>query len=1421
MSRWSIALLICVVSGWVDAAELQVGVGKVDVTPTTPIRLSGYAARKTESEGVEQKIFARAMAVGTSRDASVLMTLDSMAIPHELTEEVAARLKAKAGLARERLVLCGTHTHGAPCIANAAINIFGHPVTPEEQGHIDRYTKELADKLERCALDALGDLKPATLAIARGNVGFAANRRKPIAPGVPGPVDHELLVLVARNADGSVRAIVANYACHCTTGGPDINKVHGDWAECACEDLEAAYKGAVAMITIGCGADANPSPRGTFALARQHGAAVASEVARLMKTPEALKPLTSVPVGQFKVIDLAYDKLPTKEELEKLAKEQTAIGGNARIQLERFARDGKLAETIPYRVQTWTFGDELSMVFLAGEVVVDYALRLKHDFDPARLWVSSYSNDVICYIPSRRVLAEGGYEAEGAMVYYARPTRFAAAVENDIIRAVHSIVPAGFRSVASLKEFPLPKSPEESRQCFKVEGDLRVELVAAEPLVQSPVAIDWDLRGRLWVLEMYDYPSGLHDNNTPGGRVVILESTRHDGHYDKRTVFLDHLAYPQGLMCWRNGVLVCTAPNILYAPDDDHDDRPDSVKVLFSGFGPDNQQWEVNGLTWGLDNWVYGASSIHNDPIKLGESERVIDLGGRDFRMNPDTLAFEPAAGRTQFCRVRDDWGNWFGNDNSNSLWHYPLEDRYVRRNPHVAYPPPRVAVVADRDPGKLYPISRLLERFNNPESANRVTSACGPSVYRDEVLFGAEEPSPRPSPASGDGSGASGSARALAGEGARGQAFFCEPVHNMVRRLILEPSGATFSAHRSPVGEGEFLASTDNWCRPVQTRTGPDGGLYVVDMYRFVIEHPRWITAQRLATLDTRAGAEMGRIYRVLPKGVEARSVEDLSKLPVEELAGRIDQSNGVVRDLVHRELVHRQDRAAVPVLERIAGQSKNAAGRVQALCALEGLGALKAELIEAQLADRDARVRRNALRVAEPRLATDAGLVAAVLKLAGDPDAAVRYQLALTLGEMDDDGATTALNEIAAAAAAGDAWTRSAVLSSSLHRPAKLLEEVAAWPADRAGRAELLGGLASLVAAVGEPADIAAAIAGITPSSPDVTAPWQLTATAAVLDALDHRSKPIAVDQLPGDAAMRVRATTDVARRLAGQAKVPLAQRVTAIGLLCRDRAAADADARLASALLAPTNPPALQSAALSAMARDKSAGAAEILIDAMPRMSPALRAVALDSLTARAESAELLVSAVEQTKLSPTDLPAATREKLLSHPNAALRQHAAGVLASARPPARTKALKDYQSSLTLKGDPAKGKLAFEKTCAACHQLAGVGNAVGPDLSALTDKSAGYLLTALLDPNAAVEGRFVAYQVETTDGETYVGLLGDENASAITIVQPNAIKQRIARGSIKSLTSSRLSLMPEGLEAGMTPQDVADLIAFVQKPQ
>jgi putative heme-binding domain-containing protein len=212
--------------------------------------------------------------------------------------------------------------------------------------------------------------------------------------------------------------------------------------------------------------------------------------------------------------------------------------------------------------------------------------------------------------------------------------------------------------------------------------------------------------------------------------------------------------------------------------------------------------------------------------------------------------------------------------------------------------------------------------------------------------------------------------------------------------------------------------------------------------------------------------------------------------------------------------------------------------------------------------------------------------------------------------------------------------------------------------------------------------------------------------------------------------------------------------------------------------------------------------------------------VRARLFDVLTARPRGVEALLAAVEGQKLSPGDLPAATREKLLKSTDAAVRGRAEKALASARPAARVAVVRQYQAALSLKGDVAHGRALFEKTCSACHRLGDVGSAVGPDLAALTDRSAGYLLTAILDPNAAVEGRFAAYQLETQDGETYVGLLAEENAAGLTILQPSGVRQTVPRAEVKALTASKLSLMPEGLEQGMSAQDLADVIAFVQKP-
>jgi dienelactone hydrolase len=313
----------------------------------------------------------------------------------------------------------------------------------------------LTDQLERVAMQALARRKPARLSWGVGRVGFAANRRSHRLK----PIDHDLPVLRVEGEDGAVTALFTSYACHCTTIA--IDQIHGDWAGVAQAALEREFPGAIALTALGCGADQNPTPRRTMELVQQYGDAVAAEAKRLATQP--LRRIGGPLACRTQVLDLAYDTLPKRSEWEAAAAGSGAAAYQAKKNLSRLDRGERLPTHLPYRIQTWVFGEDLAMVFLAGEVVVDYGLRLKREFDAGRLWVNAYANDVPCYIPSRRVLDEGGYEAVGAMIYYDRPTRLAAEVEDQIINGVHRLMPAAFRAtgpvdpmagVAEAPEYP-------------------------------------------------------------------------------------------------------------------------------------------------------------------------------------------------------------------------------------------------------------------------------------------------------------------------------------------------------------------------------------------------------------------------------------------------------------------------------------------------------------------------------------------------------------------------------------------------------------------------------------------------------------------------------------------------------------------------------------------------------------------------------------------------------------------------------------------------------------------------------------------------------------------------------------------------------------------------------------------------------
>jgi hypothetical protein len=435
------------------AEPVPVGAAVVDITPDYPIRMVGYESRKTESEGVASRLKVRALAIGGDDAASggpaVLVAVDNCAVGSKVTEEVAARLRKKANIKRERFVVCSTHTHCAPGLSSGLDFIYGNRLPADQQSRIDRYTGELTDAIEKAALEAVAARAPANLAWGQGALGFAANRRvlkdgRWVGFGVNpnGPVDPSVPVLRATDSDGKIKAVLFGYACHCTTLGGEFMKICAEWTGYACDEIERQSAGAIAIGIIGCGADANPEPRRNLDDAKQHGLAAGREVDRLVKS--SLVPLTGQIECHLRKLELPLESLPPRAKLEQQAKENGAVGFLARTLIARLDRGESLPTSVPYVVQSWCFGDDLAIVFLAGEVVVDYSLRLKWEIDKDRLWVAAYSNDVPCYIPSRRILSEGGYEADFSMTYYGHPARLAPATEDTIIQAVHAILPAPF-----------------------------------------------------------------------------------------------------------------------------------------------------------------------------------------------------------------------------------------------------------------------------------------------------------------------------------------------------------------------------------------------------------------------------------------------------------------------------------------------------------------------------------------------------------------------------------------------------------------------------------------------------------------------------------------------------------------------------------------------------------------------------------------------------------------------------------------------------------------------------------------------------------------------------------------------------------------------------------------------------------------
>lgn len=932
-----------------------------------------------------------------------------------------------------------------------------------------------------------------------------------------------------------------------------------------------------------------------------------------------------------------------------------------------------------------------------------------------------------------------------------------------------------------------PFSPDDALAHFQLHSDCRIELVASEPDVIDPVHIAFDAAGRMWVVEYSDYPHGPGEGQPGASRIRVLTDANHDGRYDSPQIFAEKLLFATGLLPWRDGVIVTTAGQVLFLRDTDGDARADDLQEWFRGFTQENPQLRANHPTLSIDGGIYIASGLRGGEVGPGQDwaaafhrdaanlPAAVPLGGRDFRFDPLTGDFESVTGPGQFGLAFNDWGDRFVCDNRHPCRQIVFEEQQLKRNPKFAPTETATDVLPSGEASRLFPISRTWTTSNL--HANQFTAACGLCLYRGDSL-----------PAD-----------------YYGNAFVCDPTANLVHRAIVEAGGAVHSSHRDREGI-EFLATQDEWFRPVNLTIGPDGALYVVDMYRAVIEHPQFMPEELQKRPDLLLGTDKGRIYRIVAAKSDDRAPAAAQwPLPtdVESLCRLLEHPNCWQRDLAFSHLLATPRETALSSLAQIAVESALPAARAAALRLLQRRNELTPDVLLQALQAEDPQVQRQAVLVGAESSPTPQ-FTADVARLGQMTDhAALRFAVALSRPDLGGESAAGDLRGLLDRAPI-DPWISQAVATAPPELVNSILTHGETPPAHRAAFEPLL----EVAGATAEPQQLGDALHSFSD-------PASLARLAAGLRRRGKRFADV-LPQLPDEPASRVRAWLAASRQQAADPNCDESERLTAIAAMAHDDwdQCGDAVLQLARTEVNAT----LRAAAIDLLAQFRTVDIGTLLADDFAGMPPSVRSAALRALLASPARVQSLLDAIAAENIPPLLIDPATVKRLLTTGEASQRERAQQLFASLTPAARKAVLEQYQSCLTLESDPLRGRAVFQTTCITCHKIGNLGVDVAPDISDSRTKTREFLLTAILDPNQAIDNNYFSYTVVDADGIVHTGVLATETSTSITLKQPEGKTVTISRDRIEQLKSNGVSLMPEGLERNITPQQMADLISFIK---
>ncbi|MFO0427111.1 MAG: PVC-type heme-binding CxxCH protein, partial [Planctomyces sp.] len=969
-----------------------------------------------------------------------------------------------------------------------------------------------------------------------------------------------------------------------------------------------------------------------------------------------------------------------------------------------------------------------------------------------------------------------------------------------------------------------------------------------------------------------DQPFADQTGSLPLGQIRTLDDTNGDGVFDQSKVFAEGLSWPTGLALWKGGVFVVATPDLWYLRDTDDDGVADVRQKVLTGFRKFNIQAVINNLKWGLDHRLYGAGSSNGGRIRSAdvsdETEVLMPTGDFRFQAASPGATFEVLSGGARFGNTFNDWGDRFICNIRNPIQQVVIPRHYTARNPAGVYAPVLHDAAASGDsvpvkrrsppePWRVMNARRLASdsTLASPRSetvaAGYMTSAAGVTIYRGDA-YPPEY---------------------------YGSVFLGEVAGNLIHHERLVQNGILYDAVPSDP-EREFLASTDNWFRPVNFVNAPDGTLHVLDMYRETIEHPWSIPDDIKAQLDLESGRDRGRIYRLAPKNFRLRESPRLGSATTSELVALLSDARGWYRDTAHRLIFERQDSLAVEPLRRLirtlptpiegpdsavlnhrksspeGAYDLPAVGRLLALWSLDGLRELSDDDLMHGLRDPHPRVRSQAVLLAEPRLSINDRIRSEVLSMADDDSIEVRFQTGFSLGELlretpvqqklssessgSDltvqqaqirDAAIGALAEISLRDASSP-LIRSAVLSSVGQVSVPLMNEILRRPSDhsddtefRAGRTELIRSLASVVGVRADPVETKQffEVVASQPGFEDDTARQQdLIAVVIGLGKGMKRSGRSVRETLEKESSPGAGRLAAVLRSSIDE----LSKEADGVVLVQDDQRQKIellelAEFSTAREILVPwlreTHSSEAQSIAVRVLSGHGNSLVIDDLLQAYRGLQAAGRMAVVEALLSRAEWHPRLLDAVENGTIAVFDVPQLRRNLLLRSSNKEVSGKASGLFAAATE-SRQKVVNEYRDAMImLQGDRQQGEAVYRRECQSCHRSGSEGQELGPNLATIRNRAPEEVVLHILDPNREVGSNYVAQVVILNDGRNLTGIISREDAATVTLKAPSGSETVISRSEISELTSTGQSLMPVGFEQRISTQEMSSLVEFL----